>query len=324
MRTRSLPVGQRTQFQQAMLQAVDLFQQGKFDIAAILCESALKVSPKDFNARHLLGVLRSRQGLYEDAAKHIKAALKINGSVAEAWANLGIVYATLNRPDEALPCHERAVALRYDQPVAIASYADCAAAVCDWTKRTRIAERLKTFILQRMSIPPFSALAYLEDPELLRQCAETYAQRSPLWKGERWRNDRIKVAYLSSDFRQHPMAQVMMGLVERHDRSRFETIGISFGEDDRSQLRSRIAKAFDRFEDVRTTSDADVVRRLIQMRVDIAVDLGGYTKGNRSRRARADAPRSGIAGARLRILLFQQQLENHAGDVRCLDAALAI
>jgi protein O-GlcNAc transferase len=276
MRSRSLPVGQRTQFQQAMRQAVDLFQQGKFDIAAILCESALKLSPKDFNARHLLGVLRSRQGHYEDAAKHIKAALKINGSIAEAWANLGIIYATLNRPDEALPCHERAVALRYDQPVAFASYADCAAAVCDWSKRTRIAERLKTFILQRMSIPPFSSLAYLEDPELLRQCTETYAQRLPSWKGERWRNDKIKVAYLSSDFRQHPMAQVMMGLIEGHDRGRFETIGISFGEDDRSQLRSRIAKAFDRFEDVSTTSDADVVRRLIQMRVDIAVDLGGY------------------------------------------------
>lgn len=282
MRTRSLPVGQRTQFQQA----VDLFHQGKFDIAATLCKSALKDSPRDFNARHLLGVLRSRQGLYEAAAKHIKDALKINGSIAEAWANLGIVYATLNRKDEALPCHERALALGYDPPIAFASYADCAATVCDWTKRTRIAERLNTLIRRRMSFPPFSMLAYLDDPELLRQCAETYAvdrnQQPPLWKGERWRNDKIKVAYLSSDFRQHPMAQVMTELIERHDRSRFETIGISFGQDDRSELRSRIAKAFDRFEDVTTTSDADVARRLIQMRIDIAVDLGGYTRGNRS------------------------------------------
>src|SRR5262249_54518113 len=106
MRTSSLPVGQRTQFQRTMQQAINLFHQGKFDLAAVLCETALKVCPRDFNARHLLGVLRSRQGLYEAAAKHIKDALKINGSNAEAWANLGIVYATLNRPDEALPCHE--------------------------------------------------------------------------------------------------------------------------------------------------------------------------------------------------------------------------
>jgi predicted O-linked N-acetylglucosamine transferase (SPINDLY family) len=269
-----------------MQQAINLFHQGKFDLAAVLCETALKVCPRDFNARHLLGVLRSRQGLYEAAAKHIKDALKINGSNAEAWANLGIVYATLNRPDEALPCHERAVALGYDQPIAWASYADCTAAVCDWAKRARIAERLKTLILKRTPFPPFSALAYLDDPELLRQCAETFAvnsnQQPPLWKGEPWRNDKIKVAYLSADFRQHPMAQVMTELIERHDRSRFEIIGISFGQDDRSQLRSRIARAFDRFEDVTTTSDADVARRLIQMRVDIALDLGGYTKGNRS------------------------------------------
>ena len=69
--------------------------------------------------------------------------------------------------------------------------------------------------------------------------------------------DKIRVAYLSGDFRVHPVAYLTAELFERHDRSRFEIIGLSFGPDDRSELRARIAKAFDQFHDVRAISDRD-------------------------------------------------------------------
>ena len=100
--------------------------------------------------------------------------------------------------------------------------------------------------------------------------------------GAIWRNEKIKVAYLSSDFRLHPLSFLMAELFELHDRSQFEVIGVSFGPDDRSDMRSRLVAAFDQFIDVRTKSDQEVARLLNDLRIDIAVDLNGHTQGARS------------------------------------------
>jgi protein O-GlcNAc transferase len=97
----------------------------------------------------------------------------------------------------------------------------------------------------------------------------------------RYNHDRIRLAYLSADFHQHPTARLMAELFERHDRGRFEVTAIAFGPDDGGPLRARLKKAFDRFEDVRGKSDAEVARMLRALEIDIAVDLNGHTAEGR-------------------------------------------
>jgi predicted O-linked N-acetylglucosamine transferase (SPINDLY family) len=118
------------------------------------------------------------------------------------------------------------------------------------------------------------------------RAAETWvAERCPempaLWRGERYRYDRIRVAYLSADFHSHATAYLAAGLFEAHDRSRFETVAISFGPDDSSEMRGRLKGAFDRFIDVRDKSDHAAATLLNEMEIDIAVDLKGFTQDAR-------------------------------------------
>jgi predicted O-linked N-acetylglucosamine transferase (SPINDLY family) len=82
---------------------------------------------------------------------------------------------------------------------------------------------------------------------------------------------------LSADFCPHPIAYLTAGLFEHHDRSRFDILGLSFGPDDNSSIRSRLMRAFDRFHDVRFASDRDVAKLLRELQVDIAIDLQGHT-----------------------------------------------
>src|SRR5262249_41277733 len=107
------------------------------------------------------------------------------------------------------------------------------------------------------------------------------ASHAALWRGERYSHAKIRLAYLSSDFRDHPVSLLAAGLFERHDRSRFETIAISFGPDSPSPMRARLKAAFDRFVDARALSDAEVARLIRDLEVDIAVDLNGFTDGLR-------------------------------------------
>src|SRR5262249_2101423 len=96
------------------------------------------------------------------------------------------------------------------------------------------------------------------------------------------RADRIKLAYLSADFRHHPVAELMVELLELHDRSRFEVHGVSIGADDRSDIRARVMRAFDRFHDVAVFGDWEVAKLLHDLETDVLVDLGGYTDGART------------------------------------------
>jgi predicted O-linked N-acetylglucosamine transferase (SPINDLY family) len=104
----------------------------------------------------------------------------------------------------------------------------------------------------------------------------------PLWRGERYGHDRIRIAYLSADFRSHAVSHLLAGLIERHDRARFETIALSFGPDDGSEMRSRLSSAFERFIDVSDKSDREIAAMLRGLEIDIAVDLMGYTQDSRT------------------------------------------
>jgi predicted O-linked N-acetylglucosamine transferase (SPINDLY family) len=74
----------------------------------------------------------------------------------------------------------------------------------------------------------------------------------------------------------------MADVFERHDRSRFQTVAMSFGLDDGSAMRRRLETAFDRFIDIEGVGDLDAARTLKEMEIDIAVDLTGFTGASRS------------------------------------------
>jgi predicted O-linked N-acetylglucosamine transferase (SPINDLY family) len=106
---------------------------------------------------------------------------------------------------------------------------------------------------------------------------EMPAKAERLWRGERYAHERIRLAYVSGDFLNHATAVLMAELFELHDRARFEVIAISYGPDDRSELRGRLVKAFDQFHDVGAKSGLEIARQIRALEADIAIDLKGYT-----------------------------------------------
>ena len=133
--------------------------------------------------------------------------------------------------------------------------------------------------------------AYLVSPARLEHsfnegqlaCARSFvadkfpASAAPLWTGQRYRHDRVRVAYLSADFHDHATAYLIAGLFEAHDKERFSIAAVSFGPDREGPMRERLRRAFDEFVDVRGMDDRSVARWLREREIDIAVDLKGFT-----------------------------------------------
>jgi predicted O-linked N-acetylglucosamine transferase (SPINDLY family) len=96
------------------------------------------------------------------------------------------------------------------------------------------------------------------------------------------KSKKIRIGYLSADFRLHPLAFLISELIELHDRSQFEIIAFSYGVNDQSSARARLEKAFDEFHDIRALSEIDAAIKIHASNIDILVDLTGFTQTSRS------------------------------------------
>jgi protein O-GlcNAc transferase len=93
---------------------------------------------------------------------------------------------------------------------------------------------------------------------------------------------RLRLAYLSSDFRTHAITSLLAEVWERHDRTRIETHAYSIGLRESSPLRARIEAAFEHFVDCFEETGAAIARRIRADGIDVLIDLNGYTTHARS------------------------------------------
>ncbi len=257
------------------------------DEALAALDRALALRPDYPQALNSRGVVLQEMKRAAEALPDFDRALALMPDYAPAYHNRGLALRKLGRLEEALADFERALALEPDHRHALSSAAECVLYLNDWQRFPQYSRLVAEHVRERKSVVnPLVFLGYSGDPALQRRCAETYVADQcpvalpPVASGT-WRNDRIRVAYLSADFRDHPVSQLTAELYELHDRRRVEVIGISYGADDGSALRARLLAAFDRFHDVGAMPDADVAALLADLRVDIAVDLTGHTDGGR-------------------------------------------
>ena len=225
---------------------------------------------------------------YEEAVASYDKAIALQPQFAEAYVNRGNALQEAKRHEQALASYDKARSLDPDLDEVQGLRFHTKMHLCDWTNfDTEYAQLISSVRKGNIASPPFPLLALPSSPDDQLRCAKQNVAANvilceePVWQGERYNNERIRVAYLSADFRQHPGAYLIAGLIEQHDRSRFEIIGVSFGADDRSEIRKRLVTAFDKFYDVQTKSDQEVAKLLRDLQVDIAVDRNGHTLDSR-------------------------------------------
>lgn len=90
---------------------------------------------------------------------------------------------------------------------------------------------------------------------------------------------RLRLGYLSADFHTHATAFLAAGLFEHHDRNRFDVFAYSTGPNDRSAMRARLVRGFDRFVDAAGFSAERLAAAIRDDAIDILIDLKGHTEG---------------------------------------------
>jgi predicted O-linked N-acetylglucosamine transferase (SPINDLY family) len=260
----------------------------RHDQALAAYDRALAVNPKLVEALFGRGNVLHLLTRHGEAVAAYDGALVLAPNYAEYHRGRGEALASLRRPVEAIAAYDRALAIDPGLPYVRATRLFAKWQICDWSGPADECARFAAAVERGDDkSQPFIMLAASASPAQQLRCAERYVADkcppppSPLWRGERYRHQRIRVGYLSGDFRLHPVALLLAEIFEAHDRTRFETTAISFGPDTGDEMRIRLNGAFDRFIDVRSRGDREIAQCMRELELDIAVDLSGFTAQSR-------------------------------------------
>jgi protein O-GlcNAc transferase len=298
-----------------------LFALGRFEEALSCYDAALSRAPTDPVIANNRGNALRELYRFADALTAYDRAIALDPSLAGAHTNRGIVLQMLGRSDEALASFDRAIAhdpknaeAHYNRAVALAGlkrFTDAltgyktalslqpghahaagaafgvAAILCEWSDWEPRTADLTARIRSGAAIGPLTVIAFSDDPALQAQAARNVAKAfAPVAAAATSISappvrPRIRLAYLTGDFRNHVTGHTLADLFERHDRDRFELWGVALVPAPESAIRHRLIAGFDHFIDAANLSDGAIAKLLREQEIDIAVDLMGHIENAR-------------------------------------------
>jgi len=265
----------------------------RFDRAAAQFRALVKADPRHVPAR--LGYARAVRdaGQFSEAEAAYTALLKWAPLHAAALAELAYLHGMQRKFGAALDLYDRLEQAGAEVTREVSQVALGMMHMCDWSRRNAVLGRLAA----RMDRPEpciletYALLAGVDDPVLHRKMGERFAGVLRRVREKRLRpasrrvappGQRLRIGYLSGDFSQHATSLLLAGVVESHDRARFEVFAYDYSTEDGSAMRARMKGAFEHFRIIEKEGPANAAARIAADGIDILVDLKGYTERTRS------------------------------------------
>lgn len=262
---------------------------GETKAALEVFHHAASIKPGMWEAWLEIGNLSFGHGDMAQTLTAYEHVIRLKPDNSRAWMGKAAILLPLEHFSESLAACQKVLALDPDNASAKAFLFQLRASICDWSDYTEHARNCVSDIGGTKSVvAPFTSLILPASPAQLLSVATNYSKQSCprdfpiLSDGPRPRHRKIRVAYLSNDFRDHATSHLLAGTLEHHDHERFEVIGLSLYPEQQTTTGQRIKTAFDIFQNVFAASDAEIAARIHDLETDIAIDLHGYTHGVRT------------------------------------------
>jgi predicted O-linked N-acetylglucosamine transferase (SPINDLY family) len=261
-----------------------LFRQHRFREAIPLLTEVLATHPGHASLWSALGTCQYRSGLISSAESSFQRALALNPDDPAALVNMASLECAHQRNTQAGALLQRALARAPELAEAQNMLLYVKQQQCDWPGMADLFEKQRARLAARSGPPvvPHNLLALPYSPAELLDASRYWVEAriqppkvAPPAVARR-EGQRLRIGYLGSDFRAHPLANLLTEVIERHDRSRFDVFAYSFGPDDRSPERARFAQAFEHFVDVTGETFAQTAQRIRGDGITVLFDTGGH------------------------------------------------
>jgi protein O-GlcNAc transferase len=268
---------------------ISLKHVGRLDEALEHQRRAAALQPGDANVHYNLANTLRDVGRITDAIAHYEQTLAQKPNHQEALNNLCNVLESTGKYTQAADYCQRLIELGSPLANLHGRLMLMRARSCDWQNyQENCAALLRRVDQGEQAATPFTLLPLPSDAAQQKHCAAIYTQANhpivqPLiWKGERYTHPRIRIAYFSSDFFSHAVAHLLVEVLEKHDRDRFEVFAFAFGATPMDAMRLRLENAVEHFIEVSNLTDLEIAQLARKHEIDIAIDLNGYSDHTRT------------------------------------------
>ena len=255
----------------------------QLDLALEELLTAYQIEPNSYDVLSNLAVVYSFKNDYGQAVVFFKKAFETGKAGAQFFANYATTCVDMHNPREAIRAYLKSAEMSPGEFESLGRALHQKMMIADWSSIAELnAEIVKRISLGQNVVDPFGYMGFSDSEADLQKSATIYLNNKYSISSLKTnlpkytRKKKIKIGYVSGEFREHANGSLMTGLIECHDRSRFEVIGLDNGKGDDSPLRQRLVKGFDEHKDIRFLSDPDLINWIREKEVDILFNLNGF------------------------------------------------
>ena len=261
---------------------------GLADDAVICFDKAIEVDPSYTQAYTNKAALLQAIDRHHDALLTLVACVEVDPNNFTAFEGQGQLLGQFKQYDLSVNAFKRALQINPTYNYGEGHLMHARLSCCDWTDFEEARESIFQGIRDgKKACGAMTVMSITDDAALARQCIETYAKDKygdplfKLWNGEKYAHRRKRVAFISADFRIHPVGYLLIEMIENFDKEKFELTGVFTGTPDGSDLWKRYRCAFDHYLDAKNMPSLELAKLLRAMEIDIAIDLSGHTEGTK-------------------------------------------
>jgi len=257
---------------------------GSEEKALIFLKRALEIKPEDPKIYFNLGTIYFKRNEYEKSITYYLQGINYDSKNACAYSNLAGCYEEILDYRNAVDCYKKAFFLNKNLLQIREKLIELQPKICDWSLYDFFDEWRDDFINNtQFEGEPLSFINLKGDPyrELLLSRKYFYSNYQSNKKISLInKNKKIKIGYISADFRNHPVSLLLARVIELHDKSKFEIYAYSL-EREEDEMTIRLKKTFDKFTYIGDLMDNEAINLIRKDNINIAIDLMGYTKNAR-------------------------------------------
>jgi len=250
-------------------------------------KKAIFIDPKYADAMNNLGNAYKKEKRFTDAHKTYSNAISINPNHTHALKNIADLHARNNDYKKSIPAYKKALASDPNNITLLAIKLSQQAQICDIDKIKNDISKVRLAGIKKNPVGPFTLTPFDDSPERHLLRAKEYT-RNRIFQNITFKNSfpnskskPIRLGYISSDFKNHPVSQLLVKVIELHSRDIFKVYGYSI-DPRNDDMTERLKKAFDVYEEFGfELNDRSIASCIKKDKIDILIDLNGYTKNSR-------------------------------------------
>lgn len=264
----------------------------KYSEALAVLDNALLLNSSEVKIWLNRGIAFTRLDLNQEALLQYNKVIEIDSNCYEAYYYKALVLFNLKNYEDSFVFFKKALSFRKNINFLFGDFIHSKMSICDWDLfNENISELTLRIKNKELVIEPLALKGLIDSPWLEFIATQNYVEfryLDYLKKDSEFikknKSSKIRLGYYSSDFNKyHPVAFLTSQIFEEHNKNLFEVFAFSFSKyDEKDEFQKRIIDSFDKFINCKDLSNLEIINLSKELKLDIAIDLNGYTKDNRA------------------------------------------